>query len=125
MKYLLGPETIWILIYFSTRILTKTHILPNKLLDTIILNCWYWVPLMTILLFALYWTPFSSHQWLLARIWIVSLVFGHLTLEHLTSSYVQQGPGIGTTYIARMLLLFVGLVAGSILISVLKMNPKM
>ncbi|MBK8080514.1 MAG: hypothetical protein IPK25_09660 [Saprospiraceae bacterium] len=44
---------------------------------------------------------------------------------HLTSSYVQQGPGIGTTYIAGMLFLFVGLVAGSILISVLKMNPKM
>ncbi|MBK6783289.1 MAG: hypothetical protein IPG79_05635 [Saprospiraceae bacterium] len=62
---------------------------------------------------------------MLARIWIVSLVFGHLTLEHLTSSYVQQGPGIGTTYIAGMLFLFVGLVAGSILISVLKMNPKM
>ncbi|MBK8081166.1 MAG: hypothetical protein IPK25_13335 [Saprospiraceae bacterium] len=35
------------------------------------------------------------------------------------------GPGIGTTYIAGMLFLFVGLVAGSILISVLKMNPKM
>lgn len=124
MKYVLGPETIWLLIYLIARLITKNDILSPKSLDALIVNCWYWVPLVTILTFTLYWIPYASNNWLIPRIWIVSLVFGHFTLELLTSSYSQQGPGIGTTYIAGMLFIFVGLIAGSIVIGVLKMWQK-
>ena len=124
MKYLIGPETIWILIYLLARLITKNDILPPKSLDALIVNSWYWVPLLTVLTFTLYWIPYASNDWLILRIWIVSLIFGHLTLEHLTSSYSQQGPGIGTTYLAGMLFMFVGLIAGSIVIGVLKMWQK-
>lgn len=124
MKYIFGPETIWVLIYLIALLVTKNDILPPKTLDEIIINSWYWLPLVTILSFGLYWLPLASNHWLMPRIWIVSLIFGHLTLEHLTSAYTQQGPGIGTTYIAGMLFLFAGLIAGSIVITVLKMSQK-
>lgn len=124
MKYIFGPESIWIMTYLLARILTKSNIIVHKSLDAIIANSWYWMPMMTVLLFAIYWIPFASNNWLMLRIWVLSLVFGHLTLEHLTSSYSQQGPGIGTTYLAGMLFIFVALIVGSIAVVILKMAEK-
>lgn len=50
------------------------------------------------------------------RIWIAGIIMGHFVLETLMSSYSQQGPGIGMGYLAGMLLLFIILVAGSIVV---------
>ena len=118
MKYLLGPEMIWLLLYASAVNITKSQILPPKTLDEFIANSWYWVPLIVLLSFSIYWMPFVGKNLLMLRVWVICLVFGHLLLEHLTSAYSQQGPGIGTTYIAGMLFTFIALIVGSIVVKI-------
>ena len=119
MKYLLGPEIIWLLVYLAAILLVKNHLLPPKSLDEFIVDCWYWIPILALLTFALYWVPFAGKNMLMPRIWIVCLVCGHLTLDYLMSAHSQQGPGIGTAYLAGMIFTFIALIVGSIAIKII------
>jgi hypothetical protein len=117
-RWLIGPELIWLAIYCGAVLVAKANSAPTNNLDHFIENCWLWIPLLALLCFALWWMPIVEKNWLLTRVWIVSLVAGHFALEKVMSSYSNQGPGIGTAYMLGMGLLFLILLVGTVIIKI-------
>jgi hypothetical protein len=116
LKIVLGPELYWVLLYMLSIILAWSNKKSNNVYDGVIENVWFYVPLISVLIFGLYWIPFVEKNWLLARIWISGIIMGHLVLETTMKAYSSQGPGIGMGYLAGMLFLFFILVVGSIVV---------
>lgn len=116
MRYLFGPEILWLILYGMAALVAKANVPPSKSLDKFIENCWFWVPLMALLMFALWWLPTVEKRWLLLRVWIAGLVGGHYVLDRVMRAYSEQGPGIGTAYIMGMIFVFVALVTGSVVV---------
>ena len=116
LKIVLGPELYWVLLYMLSIILAWANKRSNFVYDDIIENVWFYIPVISVMIFGLYWIPIVEKNWLLARIWISGIIMGHFVLETLLESYSQQGPGIGMGYLAGMLLLFFILLAGSIVV---------
>lgn len=116
LKIVLGPELYWVLLYMLSIILAWSNKKSNYVYDGVIENVWFYVPLISVLIFGLYWIPFVEKNWLLARIWISGIIMGHLVLETTMKAYSSQGPGIGMGYLAGMLFLFFILVVGSIVV---------
>ncbi len=119
MRFLIGPEIPWLLINLGALLLAKANVPPSKSIDNFIENCWFWIPLLALLTFALWWVPGVEKRWLLLRVWLVCLIGGHFALEQAMRGYSQQGPGIGMGYLAGMMFLFIVLVAGSIAVKLL------
>ena len=115
-KILLGPEIYWIILYILSIALALANKKPAYTYNAIVENAWFYVPLLSIIVFGLFWIPFVEKNWLLARIWVSGIIMGHLVIEKLLSSYSSQGPGIGMGYLAGMLLLFILLVVGSVFV---------
>ena len=120
VKILLGPELCWIFLYAIALVISRANKKNGFEYDSFIENAWYYIPLLSVLIFGLNWVPFVEKNWFLLRVWIAGIIMGHFVLETLISSYSQQGPGIGMGYLAGMLLLFVILIACSILKLVFK-----
>lgn len=116
MRYLFGPEILWLIFYGIAALVAKANVPPSKSRDKFIENCWFWVPLMALLMFALWWLPPVEKRWLLLRMWIAGLIGGYYVLDRVMRAYSEQGPGIGTAYIMGMIFVFVALVAGSVAI---------
>lgn len=116
MRFLL--QLFWLLLYTAAAFLGKANTPPSKAIDDVIEYLWVWIPATSLLLFGLWWVPSVEKNWLLLRVWIFGLLGGHLVLEKALSAYSKQGPGIGTGYLAGLILLFVFLVAGSIFIKI-------
>lgn len=119
VKYLLGPELFWMILYVLSVGLARSNKKFNYTFDGIIENSWFFVPLLSVLIFGLFWMPSVDKNWLLLRIWISGFIMGHFVLEKLMSAYSQQGPGIGMGYLAGILLLFIILVLGSIIVKII------
>jgi hypothetical protein len=119
MRYILGPELFWLIIYFFAKMLSKLNKAPEYSLDNFIEQCWFWVPFLGFLSFGLYWVGAVEKNWLLLRIWIVGIIMGHVVLETILKAYSTQGPGIGMGYLAGILLLFIILVVGSIVVKLI------
>ena len=115
-RYLLGPELFWLLMYLAANFIAKANNPPTKEMDNFIEYLWFWIPMVSMLVFGLWWLPFVAKDWLLLRVWVFGLIGGHLVLEKALSAYSTQGPGIGMGYLAGLIFLFVGLVAGSVFI---------
>lgn len=118
MRYLLGPELFWLLLYLAAILLGKANTPPSKDIDHIIEYLWFWIPVISLLVFGLWWLPASEKNGLLLRVWIFGLIGGHLVLEKALSAYSNQGPGIGMGYLAGLMLIFIFLILGSILVSI-------
>lgn len=103
LKYLIGPETLWLLIWALAGFLAQVNKSPSHPLDDFIENVWFYVPLLAILSFSFYWMPFSGKNYLLLRIWFVSIVMGHLVLETILNAHGKQSPGLGMAYLAGIL----------------------
>jgi hypothetical protein len=116
MRYFIGPELIMLLIYGGAALLAKANIPPARSLDKFIENCWLYIPLLAGLSFALWWIPGVVKDWLLLRVWLVSLVVGHFALEKVMGAYSNQGPGIGMAYIMGMMFLGFVLVVGTVVV---------
>lgn len=116
IQYLIGPEAFWLLLYLAVSVLAKANKKPSAPFDKKLEQCWFWIPLIAILVFGLWAIPFVAKKWLLLRVWISGLVGGHLSIDRALSAYSQQGPGIGMGYLAGLMLHLLFLVLGSILI---------
>jgi hypothetical protein len=116
LKILLGPELWWLILYALSYLLALANKKYNFVYDGIIENVWFYVPLLSALVFGLYWIPFLEKNWLLLRIWMSGIIMGHFVLETTMKAYSSQGPGIGMGYLAGMLFLFFVLVVGSIVV---------
>ena len=116
MRYILGPELFWLLLYGVTRLLVHVNIPPSESMDNFIRSCWFYVPMLALLSFGFYWLPVEK-SWLILRIWMAGLVGGLLVMGKVMSAYRKQGPGIGTAYIIGVLFLFVVLIIGTVIIN--------
>ncbi len=116
LKIVLGPELCWIILYGVALAIARANKKNGFVYDAIIENAWFYIPLLSVLIFGLYWTPFVEKNWLWVRIWISGIIMGHVVLETTMKAYSNQGPGIGMGYLAGMLLLFILLVVGSIIV---------
>ncbi len=118
MRFLLGPELFWLLLYFAAVFVGKMNTPPNHAIDSFIDTSWFYIPAFSLLVFGLWWIPAVEKDWLLLRVWIVGIVGGHFVLEKTFSSYSVQGPGSGMGYLVAMILEFVVLVLGSIIVKI-------
>lgn len=116
LQLLSGPELFWCAIFGGASLLSRMNTPPVKAMDSFIENLYLVIPALTILSFSLWYIPGVEKNGLLLRVWIAGLVGAHFVLEKGLGAYSQQGPGIGMTYIAGMLFVFLALVAGSIFI---------
>ncbi len=118
IRYLIGPELFWMLLYLAAKQLASANNPPVKSIDNLIDQLWFWIPALSLLVFGLWWIPSVEKNWLLLRVWVFGLIGGHLVLEKALSAYSSQGPGVGMGYLAGFLFVFVGLVAGTVFIKI-------
>ena len=118
MRYLLGPELLWLLLYGAVTLVAKANVPVTKAMDRVIETSWFWIPLLALLTFALWWFPAVEKNWLMLRVWIACLVGGHYAIEKALSAYSSQGPGVGMGYLAGMLLIIGFLTVGSIIVKI-------
>jgi hypothetical protein len=118
MRFLLGPELFWLLLYVAATLVAKANVPPSQAIDHFIDQCWFWIPAISMLVFGLWWIPSVERDWLLLRVWLFGLIGGHFVAEKVFSAYSNQGSGAGMGYVAAMIFLFVGLVGGSIFIKI-------
>ncbi|MBL7828126.1 MAG: hypothetical protein JNJ57_15960 [Saprospiraceae bacterium] len=118
MRYLIGPELFYALMYAGATLLGQANQPANKSLDSFIEKLWFWIPVACLLVFALWWIPSVEKRWLLLRVWITGIIGGHLVIERALRAYSEQGPGIGMGYLAGIMLQFILLVVGTIFIKI-------
>jgi hypothetical protein len=116
LRYILGPELFWLLMYFAATIISRMNHPATKAMDDFIEKCWFWIPVVSLLVFSLWWIPEVEKKWLLLRVIVFGIIGGHLVLEKTLSAYSNQGPGIGMGYLAGIMLHIFLLVAGSIFV---------
>jgi hypothetical protein len=116
MRYILGPELFWMLAYGAAQLIAKANVPPSKSIDGFIDKCWFYVPLLVLVCFALWWLPMVEKRWLLPRVWVASILGGHFVLEKIMGAYSEQGPGIGTAYLVGLILLIFWLIAGTVFV---------
>lgn len=116
MRYLIGPEILWLLAFGGAKLIAKANIPPTKIMDDFIEKCWFYVPLLVILCFILWWIPVVEKRWLLLRVWLACILGGHFVLEKIMSAYSTQGPGIGMGYLVGLILLVFWLILGTIVV---------
>lgn len=119
IRYFLGPELFWLLLYIAAVFIGKANNPPSKEMDDFIETLWFWIPAVSVLVFSLWWIPSVEKNWLFLRVWLFGLLGGHFVLEKALSAYSNQGPGIGMGYLAGLLFLFVLLVVGSLIIKII------
>lgn len=117
LQLLIGPELFWLLLFGVTTLLVKAFA-PSKSFDNFLEYFYAYVPLASLLVFALWYIPGIEKNWLLLRVWIAGILGGHYVLEKGLEAYTNQGPGIGMGYLAGMLFLFALLVVGSIFVAI-------
>lgn len=116
LRYLIGPELFWLLMYIGAVFIGKMNKTPAHPMDDFIDKSYFWIPAISLLVFALWWIPPVEKNWLLLRVWIFGLIGGHFVLEKTISAYSNQGPGSGMGYLVGLILEFCFLVVGSIFI---------
>ncbi len=118
MRYLIGPELFWLVIYGAANLLAKANVPPVKAIENIIDKSYVLIPLLALATFALWWAPQVEKNWLLLRVWIACLVGGHFALEKVINAYSIQNSGTGMGYLTGMLFLIMVLIAGTVVVVV-------
>lgn len=118
LSILIGPELPWLLIYGLVMLLGRANFLPRPLVDDALEGLSVLVPGVTVMLFLLWYIPDAEKRWLLLRVWVATLFGAHFALEKGMSAYSNQGPGIGSAYIAGMVLMIFALIVGSLFVQI-------
>lgn len=118
MHVLPGPEIFWAAIYLVVVLVAQRNTPPSRPMDGFLENLFLYVPLVTALLFGLWYIQTIEKTGLLLRVWVAGVFGGHYVLDKGLGAHSQQGPGIGTAYIIGMLLVFFVLVCGSIFVRI-------
>ena len=114
MRYLIGPEVLWLVYYGAATLLVRFGNPHSKPLSYFIQTSWFWIPVLALPLFSLWWFPEVNKDWLLLRVWVASILGGHYTLYKIINASPIQNSGTGMGYLAGMIFLIVFLMAGSI-----------
>jgi hypothetical protein len=116
MRFLIGPELLWLSFYLILLGFSKMGSRFVKPIDGFIETLWFWIPVMVLLSFSFWWLPFVEKKGLIWRMWMVSLIGGLYIFERIAKAYNKTGPGMGTGYMVCALFIFLALVAGTIVV---------
>ncbi|MBI1226530.1 MAG: hypothetical protein GC192_14950 [Bacteroidetes bacterium] len=116
MRYLIGPELLWMLAFGAAKLIANANVPPTKGMDDFIEKCYFYVPLLVIFCFAMWWLPSVEKKYLLPRVWVASLMGGHFVLEKILAAYSNQGPGISMGYLVGLIFLGFWLTVGTIIV---------
>jgi hypothetical protein len=116
MKFIIGPELFWIILYIAAILLGRVNQSMNNSLDDFIETLWFWIPVLSSIVFYSWKISIIEKKYLLTRVWIAGIVGGHLVIEKALHAYSEQGPGIGMGYLAGMMLLLLILALGTIIV---------
>lgn len=120
LPFLFGPELLWGFFFLAIKGMIRFTGSPQKRMDTFWVSLANFVPFIAVpMTFALYRFPGVETYMLLARIWISCLLGAHFVLDRGLSAHSQQGPGVGTAYMAGMSMTIAMLLVGSIVLAVM------
>ena len=117
MRYLIGPELLWLFAYGIIVLPVKMNRAITKGIDNFIETIWFWMTVFALLTFALWWIPAVEKNWLLLRVWITCLVGGLYLFEKITDAYGKTGPGVGTAWMASAMFLVIALIVGTVVVA--------
>lgn len=118
MRYLIGPQLLWLSFYLILLGLSKMASPVAKSIDGFIETLWFWMPVIVLLSFSFWWMPFVEKKTLIFRMWGVSLIGGLYLFEKIAKVYGKTGPGMGTGYMVCAFLIFLALVAGTVVVKI-------
>jgi hypothetical protein len=118
MRYLIGPELLWLFAYGLMVLPIKLKMTITKGMDNLVETLWFWMPIFAFFTFALWWMPSVEKNWLLLRVWFTCLVGGLYLFEKITDAYGKTGPGVGTGWLVCGMLLVVALLVGSVVVKI-------
>lgn len=114
--YLLGPELYWLLLYVFVCLVIRLTNSPVKYMDEWWIRISVVVPLVFLpLSFGVYWLSFIPKKWMLLRLIVAGVLGTHFVIEKGLNAYTEQGPGVGTSYMVGILLMFLVLFILSII----------
>jgi hypothetical protein len=114
----MGPELFWLIFYLVVTVLAKANNPPNKTIEDLIQTCWFSIPVISLLVFALWWIPSVEKNWLFLRVWVTGMLGAHFVLERAINASSWKGPGAGTGYLAGILFVIIFLVVGTIFVKI-------
>jgi hypothetical protein len=118
MRYLLGPEIIWLTAYGLLLLPVKLKMAVPKGLDNFLESFYVWMPFFALLTFGLWWIPAVEKNWLLLRVWLTCLIGGLYIFEKVMDAYGKTGPGVGTAWMVCAMFLVIVLIAGTIVVKI-------
>ena len=116
MRYFLGPELIWLLLYGIMVLPVKMHWVISKRMDNFLETFWFWMPVFAFFTFALWWIPAVEKNGLLLRVWITCFVGGLYLFEKIMDTYGKTGPGVGTAWMACGMFIVIALIVGTVVV---------
>lgn len=118
LRFLLGPEVFWFILYAAAALLGRLNQPPSTGLNDFVERIWFWLPAAGLLVFGLWCLPTVEKNWLLLRVWICGIFGWHFVLEQVFSDFNKSGPGGGTAYLVSFILQLIFLVAGSVFVKI-------
>jgi hypothetical protein len=100
LKYLIGPELIWLLAFIGIKYFGKYNISTHGKYNDLIENMAYLLPLVVVIAcMGTYGLSVVPKGYLLIRIIVASIIGSHFVFSHCADSHTAGGPGAGMIYI--------------------------
>ncbi|HLF62161.1 MAG TPA: hypothetical protein VI603_00305 [Saprospiraceae bacterium] len=109
LKYLVGPELLWLLACLWASTFKKANVLHEGHYNQIIENWATFLPvIMLVLSMCLFAIPVIPKKFLLLRIILVAIIGTNFLLEYTLNAHTEGGPGVGTIYIVGYFVAYSG-----------------
>ena len=110
LKYLAGPEVLWLLAYFISKPLKRINALHEGSYNQLLESFATWLPaVLLVLSIGLFGIPFAGKKLLLLRIILVAIIGTNFLLNNILNAHTEGGPGVGTVYIVGYGILLVAI----------------
>jgi len=100
LRYLAGPELIWILVCLWTSSFKRINFMREGQYNKLIENYAMFLPVIMIALtMLLYAFPMVPRKFLMLRIALVAFIGTNFLMENVLNAHTEGGPGVGTIFI--------------------------
>ncbi|HEY1054688.1 hypothetical protein [Emticicia fontis] len=102
-RYLIGPESLWLLAFISIKYFGKYNISMQGRYNDSLESMAYWLLLlMAVVCMNIYLIPVTPKSYLLLRIIIASVIGSHYVFSCCAASHTVGGPGVGMIYVVGL-----------------------
>lgn len=110
LKYLIGPELIWIIAAVCAKALQNLQAAKAGQLNQWIEGYSVFLPIVLLALtMCLYAVPVVPKHLLLLRISIAAFIGTHFVIEPILNAHTEGGPGVGTIYMVAYILMIIAI----------------